>query len=315
MTYTTQSYQGPPDLADMLALVRARPRELMLRFPSPADLYELVNAHSTPELTRLWRAPVGKLVGFALFNSGDTYASLVMEYPPQELQSGLGDSMIAWGEAVFQSSYHGQATSLSASAEEKDPARIELLERHGFIRLDEETVSMERALGEDIPLPELPAGFTIRPLLGEAEIPTWVALHRAAFGTENMTEDYRQVMAQSPGYNPDLDLVAVAPDGRLAAYVFGSISAEENALTGRMIGYTDPVGTHPDFQRLGLCRALLLACLHRLKERGMDTARLGTGSWNTAMQRAAQSAGFQVCGRTRLYEKEMVGTGDNQPAN
>ncbi len=310
-----QAYHGPSDLADMLALVQARPREFVLRFPSPADLHELMNTQENPELTRLWRAPDGRLVGFSILNSGDTYASLVMECPAQELQSGLGDSMIAWGEAVFQGSYHGQATSLNASADENDPARIELLERHGFIRLDEETVSMERALGEDIPQPELPAGFTIRPLLGEAEIPAWVALHRAAFGTENMAEDYRRVMAQVPGYDPLLDLVAVAPDGRLAAYVFGSISAEENALTGRMIGYTDPVATHPDFQQLGLCRALLFACLYRLKERGMDTARLGTGSWNTAMQRAAQSAGFQVCGRTRLYEKEMVGTGDNQPAN
>lgn len=315
MAYTTEIYQGPPDLADMLALVQARPRELLLRFPSPADLHELVNVQGNPELTCLWRAADGRLVGFAIINSGDTYASLVMECPAQELQSSLGDSMIAWGEAVYRSSYPGQATSLSASVEENDPAHIELLERHGFIRLDEETVSMERALGEDIPQPELPAGFMIRPPLGEAEIPAWVALHRAAFGTENMTEDYRRVMAQAPGYDPNLDLIAVAPDGRLAAYVFGSISAEENALTGRMIGYTDPVATHPDFQRLGLCRALLFACLHRLKERGMDTARLGTGSWNTTMQRAAQSAGFQVCGQTRLYEKEMVGTRDNQPAN
>ena len=112
--------------------------------------------------------------------------------------------MIAWGEAVFRSSYHGQATSLNASAEEKDPARIELLERHGFIRLDEETVSMERALGEDIRYART-AGRLYQPApLGEAGDSCLVALHRAAFGTENMTEDYRRVMAQTPGYDPDL---------------------------------------------------------------------------------------------------------------
>lgn len=69
------------------------------------------------------------------------------------------------------------------------------------------------------------------------------------------------------------------PDGRLAAYTFGSLSQEENELTGLKIGYADPVGAHPDFQRRGLSRALLLECLERLREQGMQFARLGTGSW------------------------------------
>lgn len=304
MTYSSQDYQGPPDLADMLGLVCARPKGLILRFPSPADLHELLGIQAQQERTRLWRTAGGQLAGFALLISGEDYASLAIEFSGASMQSSLSDAIIAWGEEIFRSRYHGQATCLNVGAEENDLARIELLERHGFTRLDKETLRMDCELGQDIPQPEPPAGFTIRPLLGETEIPAWVELHRAAFGTGNMTAEFRRAMVQAPGYDPSLDLVAVAPGGRLAAYVFGSISAEENALTGAKIGYTDPVGTHPDFQRLGLCRALLLACLHRLRGCGMDTARLGTGSWNIAMQRAAQSAGFQISGRTRLYEKE-----------
>ena len=83
--------------------------------------------------------------------------------------------------------------------------------------------------------------------------------------------------------------------------MFGSISTEENALTGRMIGYTDPVGTHPDFQRL--CRALLLSLPATAEERGMD-ARLGTGSWNNAMQRAAQSPDSRSAGGPGCTKKK-----------
>ncbi|MBE0699797.1 MAG: GNAT family N-acetyltransferase [Anaerolineaceae bacterium] len=164
---------------------------------------------------------------------------------------------------------------------------------------------MERDLSEPIPLPQVPPGFIIRCLAGDEEA-AWVMLHRAAFATQNMTLAYRQAMTQSPDYDPQLDLVAAAPDGSLAAYVFGSIRYEENEQTGLKIGWTDPVGTHPDYQRRGLARELLLECLRRLRERGMQTARLGTGSWNSAMQRVAQTAGFRILNRTVLFEKSVA---------
>ena len=50
----------------------------------------------------------------------------------------------------------------------------------------------------------------------------------------------------------------------------------------------------PDFQQQGLARALLLTGFHKLKQRGIDTAVLGTSSENIAMQRTAQAVGFRV---------------------
>jgi ribosomal protein S18 acetylase RimI-like enzyme len=228
-----------------------------------------------------------------------------MEIPAREDSETLATQMIAWAEDFFRQEYRGQASTLSTSADENDPARIALLERHGFTRQGGLALQFERDLAEPIPPAEIPAGFSIRSLSPDEE-PAWVALHRAAFGTENMTLAYRQAMTQAPGYAPALDLVAAAADGSLAAYVFGSISAEENEQTGLNIGYTDPIGTHPDYQRRGLCRALLLECLRRLQERGMQAVRLGTGSWNSAMQHAAQSAGFRVIRRVVLFEKSVA---------
>jgi ribosomal protein S18 acetylase RimI-like enzyme len=112
-------------------------------------------------------------------------------------------------------------------------------------------------------------------------------------------------MTRQADYERELDLVAVAPDGRLAAYVFGHYNREEMALCGQKIGFTDPVATHPDFQGKGLARALLLEAQRRLKERGMQAARLGTSSENIAMQKAAEAAGFCVVDQSYHYAKRL----------
>lgn len=64
----------------------------------------------------------------------------------------------------------------------------------------------------------LPKGFIIRPLAGENEVDTYVELHQAVFESRNMTTEWRARTLQCTDYMPDLDLVAVAPDGRLAAF-------------------------------------------------------------------------------------------------
>ena len=88
--------------------------------------------------------------------------------------------------------------------------------------------------------------------------------------------------------------MAVAPDGSLAAYCFCAIYAEENRLSGRSDGVTDPLATHPAHQGRGLARALLCAGMRLLQARGATCAVLGTSSDNLAMQAAARAAGYRV---------------------
>jgi mycothiol synthase len=167
-------------------------------------------------------------------------------------------------------------------------------------------VQMARRLDEPLPVPKLPAGFSIRPVEGEHEAKAIVALHRAAFGTDNMTVEERLAIMRTPEYSPALDLLVVTPNGQLAAYCTSSISMEENALTGQKIGHTDPVATHPDFQRLGLARAMLLTGMHLLKRRGMDLAMLGTSSENIGMQKAAEAAGFHIISKKYWFSKVLA---------
>ena len=76
-------------------------------------------------------------------------------------------------------------------------------------------------------------------------------------------------------------------------------------FTGQKNGYTDPIATHPDFQRRGLSKALLLCGLSLLKARGMLTAHLGTSSENSAILHCAESVGFHTTHKVFFYQKPI----------
>jgi len=177
--------------------------------------------------------------------------------------------------------------------------RIAFLQQHDFHQLEDITIAMTRLLSDKIPDPQLPPGFTIRPILGRQEAEAVAAMHRAAFGTEYMTTENRLIIMSTSGYDPSLDLVVVAPDGSIAANCICSVNEQEK------IGFTDPVCVHPRFQGMGLVRALLLTGSRLLKERGMSYARLGTSGENVRMQRSAESVGFKVEYKKIWFSKEV----------
>jgi mycothiol synthase len=302
---TSRIYSGATDLQSMLALlVAVRPAERITDFPGVVDLRELLALTTVQDNTRLWFDDVDRLVGFAFV---DHYDNLRFEFDPHATPPGIEWEVVAWGVACIRRAMQarGESLTLDASCREDDTVRIALLERHGFVRQVLRSLHMVRSLHDPIPAPQIPAGFSIHHVTGEHEVEALVALHRAAFGTEEMTVEERLAMMRVPDYDAELDLLAVAPDGQLAAYCMVSISQEENARTGRKEGYTDPVATHPDFRRRGLARALLLTGLHKLKQRGMDTALIGTSSENVAMQRTAQAVGFRVQSTTLWFSKPV----------
>lgn len=281
-------------------LLAVRPAERVAGYPSPVDLRELLALEQVQKNTRLWHDGEGRLIGFALV---DHYHNLLFEFEPQHLTPEIESEIIAWGSACIQRAMQaqGETLTLDASCHADDAARLAFLERCGFVQQEERSLHMVCPLDQPLPAPQIPEGFTVRHVTGEEEVEALVALHRAAFGTENMTVEERLAMMHAPEYDAALDLVAVSADGRLAAYCMCSISEEENARTGRNESYTDPVATHPDFQRRGLARALLLTGLHALQQRGVENAVLGTSSENAAMQRTAEAVGFRVQSTTLWF--------------
>ena len=306
--FASRPYADEENLQAMIdLLVASRPAERIADFPSISDLRELLGVSSIRADTRLWAGADGQLAGFAILLG--MYGSLRFEIAPQVSDSGIiAAEMIAWGsERVREANGASEEPAvLRTSCRDRNVERIALLKQHGFTPMETRSLHLVRSLVEPIPEPQLPAGFTIRSVSGEHEATALVALHRAAFGTQNLTVEARLAWMRVSEYDPELDLVAVAPDGTLAAYVMGSISREDNALSGRQDGYTDPVATHPAHQARGLARGLLLSAMRLLKERGMDAAWLGTSGDNVAMQAAARSVGFRVHSTTIQFGKLLA---------
>lgn len=282
---TMRPFDGQDDLRAMIELTLAvRPRERMADFPGAVELGEMLARPAVSSQTRLW------LEGERLEAWGLVDEWTNIHFAGREPAKRWAGEMLAWAEGVARE--RGEA-ELTANAAERDRARIALLRARGFELREERTLHYVRSLEEPLPEPALPPGFAIRPLR-EDEVEAAALLHRQAFGSEYMTVENRRAMMQGEVYRPEGDLMAVAPDGRLVGYTIASMSLVENAASGRMDGFTDPVAVHPEFRRLGLASALMAAGFRLLQGWGATRARLGTSSENVGMQRAAEAVGYRV---------------------
>jgi ribosomal protein S18 acetylase RimI-like enzyme len=296
---SSRPYFHPDDLPALVDFLKAvRPAEWINEYPSIVDLQESMGRESIRGKTRLWTDEQDRLSAFAFVL--EPYNNLAFEIKP-DAGHQIENELITWAIKSADASLD----SLDTSCREDDLLRIALLERNGFIRREENTLRLARSLEEPIPPPLLPAGCAIRPIAGESEADAIVSLHRSAFGTSNMTREERLAIMRASEYDPTLDLVVAASDGRLAGYCTCSISSVENKLTGIKVGHTDPVAVHPEFQRRGLACALLLKGAQLLKERGMEMAMLGTSSDNLSMQKAAQAAGFRVYSKRIWFSRTI----------
>jgi ribosomal protein S18 acetylase RimI-like enzyme len=97
-------------------------------------------------------------------------------------------------------------------------------------------------------------------------------------------------------YRPELDQVAVAPDGSFAAFCLCWLDE------GNRVGDLEPVGTHPDHRRLGLARAVCLAGLRSLRDAGADTALVYSVGGSGAT-RLYESVGFASRSRHLAFRK------------
>jgi ribosomal protein S18 acetylase RimI-like enzyme len=152
-----------------------------------------------------------------------------------------------------------------------------------------------------VPAAPLPAGFSLRPLAGAAEVDAYVALHQTTFESRNMTAAWRARTLHHPGYDGTLDWVAVAPDGRLAAFCVGWFAA---AGLGLPTGQIEPMGVHPDFQRRGLGRAVLSAVLRQLAARGAAQVLVETDGDRDAAYGLYTTLGFEPQARFVMYRKD-----------
>ena len=274
---------------------------LVARLPggsTVADLDELLLQPAIRARTRLWLRG-GQAVAFALV---DDYNNLHFDLDPRHFSAQTEAQIVEWGLTCMskRNAATDRQDTLDASCDAANAQRIALLERHGFACQPVRSLHYARALEGPLPHSALPHGFWLRPVHGEDEVEALVNLHRAAFGTENMTVEQRLAIMRAPQYDPQLDLVAVALSGELAAFC---VCGLEGPL--RQVGYTDPLGTHARYQRRGLGRAVLSAGLRALRGRGATRAELGSSSDSVAMQRLADVMGFHLISESLWFSRTV----------
>lgn len=264
------------------------------------DFEEHIQLPQVRSSMRIWKED-DRVVAFAYV---DGYCNLWFDVENPAWIASLGREIISWGcQVIHQRNLEANAKdALDCSCRADQSWRVELLMQNGFIQQPMRSIKYSLSLSSTLPAYPFPSGFSFRNVNDLDRVEDLVALHRAAFGTDHMTIEERRSMMLSPQYVCDLDLLALSPDNRLAAFCLASITDEN-----RKIGYTDPIGTHPDFRRLGLARALVSAALQLLFARGAERVEFGTSSENAAMNGLALALGFHPVSEKLWFSKIVTG--------
>lgn len=295
-----RSYRGLDDLQAMKALLRERyvtARETGFYHPGDLDwwTFYIMPSEQQPLEETLW----------LLDGEGDALRGWVTLDPPDGADmvvradlrgSAVEAGLIDWAVDKLRSVSDIQAVTLYAWGDETE--RRALLEARGFTAKPS-FYRMGQTLETILPEPRLPEGFHFLAAMQPEDAPARADVHAAAFHPSRMTAAFYHHFMTAPGYDPALDTVVVAPDGRFAAFVMAWIDP------GSGIANFEPVGTRPEFQRRGLGRACLIEALRRVQARGMIRAHVSMHVDDVGNREFYESAGFRQIntnyGYTRTY--------------
>jgi ribosomal protein S18 acetylase RimI-like enzyme len=237
---------------------------------------------------RFWEGMDGRVLGFACFYPPATIDFSV--HPRLRAEADLYAAMLAWGDERRRAFAGNDVPKpLSVTVMSDDAATGSLLSAVGFSpTADDPLLYFTRNLSDAIPAPAVPEGFVVRSLRGEAEYDERVAIHREVWHPSRVTIGAYRRLRTVDGYDPELDLVAVAPDGTFAAYAI--LWYDPATRTAEF----EPVGARPAFRGRGLTKAVLLEGLRRVRERGAELAIVYTGEDRLPARRLYESVGFRV---------------------
>lgn len=238
-----------------------------------------------------------RLRAFALLWSGRVLGMLV--HP--EARGTVEDGILDWVEGRLLED--GVATSIVLCRSDDALTRA-IYERRGFT-VGEEELRMGRPLDVPVPAPAFPDGFTLRTLGVDRELDEWLALYAEAFGPRESTLRRWRAFRDDPDYDNALDLVAVDRDGRLAGVCTCSIDTAELAVIRPGEGRTEPVIVRADCRGIGLGRAIVLAGLGALQDRGIELATLTTESDNLVAHRLYESLGYRLLYTACWYRRAV----------
>jgi GNAT superfamily N-acetyltransferase len=279
---------------------------------------------------RLWKNANGNLIGFGqlfIYERDDEIEGyLYFDVHPTHRSDTLGTEILQWSEQRIREVANKRTVRLKlrtrcrndkfVSNRATSSYRQVLLEKQGCTA-ERIFLTMDCSLNRPFTQPQLPTGFRLQPLSGNGlyrvpsgDLEAWVELFNESFidhwNHQDLTVATVRQWFKNPHYKPELNLIAVAPDGTLAAFCVGYINLEENALSKRNEGWIKLLGTRRGFRQLGLGRAILLATMRHFKVAGVDRVKLGVDAQSlTSAMRLYESVGFHPVNAWPSYVKEI----------
>jgi len=186
----------------------------------------------------------------------------------------------------------GEELKVSIVALEGNPARENALREHGFERGPVYGIFRLRAVDAPIPDVRPPEGYVIRSVRPEEDFDRIAAAVRVVFGHGGwFTAEVLEGLSRASFYRGDLDLVAVAPNGDIASFCTFRMDPPSRVTE------LEPMGTLPEYRRMGLAKAILIEGFRRLKR--YDTTLLYIGG---AADTPEANRLYEVTGFTERYD-------------
>jgi mycothiol synthase len=322
---TTLHALEPDEVPEVLALVGAASDADGADPLSEHALLRLRPEVSAPGLHLLARAPGGRLVGYAHVESadGDTSAELVVH--PVYRRRGTGRDLVAAvlaagatppPDGAEPDGPHAAGRTVRVWAHGDHPAAAALALDLGFQRA-RVLWRLRRPLDGQVPEPALPAGVTLRAFRPGVDDAEWLEVNRRAFADHPeqgrwTAADLRARLAE-PWFDPAGFLLAVDATGRIVGFHWTKVHGLAPAGAGPVavapagtgagtvgtggghggpIGEVYVLGVDPGAHGSGLGRALTVAGLRYLADRGLHRVMLYVDESNAAAMALYTGLGF-----------------------
>jgi len=242
------------------------------------------------ELVHLWEAD-GQIVGLAIcLRFGEVFDV----FTAPSLRGTSAEVLMLQSAARTTARYMAGAevgSHVLTEVSSDDDERVRLLTDLGFEKFRGWHHGRQRGLADPSDVPRLPRGFAVRSArLDDAGELAGVRNH--SFGDDWTGGQYRAQVMEKPGYDAAREIIAVSPEGRIAAFADYWTDALNKT------GHFEPVGTHREFRRLGLARAVMLHAMREMRALGMRTVTLNHDAGNRAAGKLYETLGFEITGTT-----------------
>jgi len=239
----------------------------------------------------------GEIAGYAYLDApgpGDPDVSGELVIHPLHRGHGLGLALVR--ELIAQADGH----RVRIWAHGDLPAAARLARAAGFDRF-RALWQMRRSLRDPLDPPRFPAGTTLRTFRPGQDEAEWLSLNARAFAKHPEQGAWRrhdlELREQEPWFDPAGFFIAER-DGAMTGFHWTKVPGPAG------IGEVYVVGVDPGERGTGLGRALTLAGLHYLRDRGLAEAMLYVDEDNVPAIRMYEGLGFTRWSTDAMYQQQ-----------